>query len=250
MVGLRAGLAPTADWLGIRPVAEVGLGSLRLAQRRRLQHRVELVLRRPALRTVIVVGKQSALPAGLLAPIGQGRRADDLLGGNNRHRLAIRFSGMFSLLRISRAWIRLGIACLALSLPEEFLQRATISDGRCILKGERPSGLTGLGRCGWWEGRERAAVCFVSENRWGSLARWWKTEWTSSLGHSAPLPFLSGSLIECGCGDPCGGKSWGSLKKRLPARTPGALEIPGEPAGQPSLPSPSTAQTSDRVRKR
>jgi len=70
VVGLRAGLAPTADWLGIKPVAEVGLGSLRLAQRRRLQHRVELVLRRPALRTVIVVGKQSALPAGLLAPVG------------------------------------------------------------------------------------------------------------------------------------------------------------------------------------
>ena len=69
VVALRAGLASTADLLGIKSVPPAVLGSFRLAQRRRLQHLVELVLLRPALRTVIVVGKQSALPASLLAPV-------------------------------------------------------------------------------------------------------------------------------------------------------------------------------------
>ena len=53
---------------------------------------LELVLCSPVLRTVIVFGEQSVLPTGLLAPVVQGRRADALLGSNNRHRLAIRDS--------------------------------------------------------------------------------------------------------------------------------------------------------------
>ena len=52
--------------------------------------RREFVLGRPALRIVIVVGKQPALPVGLLEPVLLGPRAETLLGGVHCDWLGIR----------------------------------------------------------------------------------------------------------------------------------------------------------------
>ena len=71
-------------------MAAVGLGQLRLTYRGRLQHRIELVQRGPALGSFVVVGEQAALFTGPPATILENCRADSLLGSDCRHRLSIR----------------------------------------------------------------------------------------------------------------------------------------------------------------
>ena len=88
--GVITASPPALNLLRIEAALPAVLGTLGLAEGRRLQHGVELVLRAPALRIVALVGEQTARLPSLLAPVVQRRRGDAFFLGHLRHRAVMR----------------------------------------------------------------------------------------------------------------------------------------------------------------